>query len=342
MRILITGVAGFIGFHITKKCLDNGYEVLGIDNLCDYYDIDLKKNRLKELYKSKNKKLDNFKFVKANLENHNLLNDLFKEFKPECVVHLAAQAGVRYSLLNPQAYIQSNLVGFSNIIELSKQFDIRNFIYASSSSVYGGEKDMPFHENAKVGHPISLYAATKRSNELIAHTYSNLFNLPCTGLRFFTVYGPWGRPDMAYFSFTDSIINGKSIQVFNNGNMMRDLTYVDDVCQSLIKLINKPALPDNNFDKNIPNLSSSWCPYRVFNIGNSNPIKLLDFIEIIEDVLNIKAKKEFMPMQPGDVKATYADCSSLEKWIGFQPKTSFKEGIEKFIKWYLTYYKKIN
>ena len=340
MKFLITGSAGFIGMWTSKKLLDMGHTVIGIDNLNNYYDLKLKIDRNNFL-----KKYKNYIFFKLDLSKDiKKIDQLIKKYKINHILHFAAQANVRYSLTNPTAYLNSNLIGFFNLLELCKKNKIKNLIYASSSSAYGNnfKNHKSFSENLRTNTPKNLYAASKICNEILAHSYSEICKFNSIGLRFFTVYGPWGRPDMAYFSFTDSIINGKSIQVFNNGNMMRDLTYVDDVCQSLIKLINKPALPDNNFDKNIPNLSSSWCPYRVFNIGNSNPIKLLDFIEIIEDVLNIKAKKEFMPMQPGDVKATYADCSSLEKWIGFQPKTSFKEGIEKFIKWYLTYYKKIN
>ena len=339
MKILITGIAGFIGYHLGKRCLEDNIEIAGVDNINDYYDVNLKKARVKDL-KSKSKIYDsNFKFHQKNIEDLNSIDNIYKEFLPDVVIHLAAQAGVRYSIENPRAYINSNLIGFSNIIELSKRYKVSNFIYASSSSVYGGNENLPFKENSEVGHPVSLYAATKRSNELIAHSYSHLYDLPCTGLRFFTVYGPWGRPDMALFLFTKSIINKEPIKIFNNGEMLRDFTYIDDVIETIFKLIKKPATIDIKFDKKSPNLSTSWCPNRIYNIGNSKPVKLMDYISEIESCLKITAIKEFHPMQPGDVQSTSSDSTLLEKFIDFKPNTSIKIGIKNFIDWYLDFYK---
>ena len=339
MKILITGVAGFIGFHLAKRFLLDGYSVVGYDNLNDYYDVSLKKSRLNEINKIKEKNNADFVFIQGNLEDLTFLESIFKSHNFNCVINLAAQAGVRYSLENPHAYIQSNIVGFENIIELSKTYKVENFLYASSSSVYGGNIDMPFMEKNEVSHPISIYAATKRTNELIAHTYSHLYNLPCIGLRFFTVYGPWGRPDMALFLFTEAILKKEPIKVFNNGDMMRDFTYVDDVVESISKLIHKPAIADKNFDKKNPNPSTSWSPSRIFNIGNSNPTPLMEYISAIEDALDIKAKINYLPLQPGDVPATYADTSALEEWINFVPKTSIKNGVNNFVRWYLEFYR---
>tara|TARA_Y100000739_G_C20582710_1_gene453673 strand:- start:605 stop:1627 length:1023 start_codon:yes stop_codon:yes gene_type:complete len=340
MKVLITGVAGFIGFHLSKKLLEAGFPVIGVDNLNSYYDIKLKESRLKNLNLIKKEGNSQFNFYKGNLESYDFLKSIFDKHKPYCVVNLAAQAGVRYSLENPFAYIQSNIVGFQNIIQLSKDFEVKNFIFASSSSVYGGNINMPFKETDKVGHPVSLYAATKRSNELIAHTYSHLYGLPVTGLRFFTVYGPWGRPDMALFLFTKAILNNEPIKVFNNGVMMRDFTYIDDVIESIFRLIKKPASNDPEFDKIHPDLSKSWAPFRIFNIGNSSPTPLMEYINAIESTLNVKAKIEYLPMQKGDVKATFADTSSLESWIKYKPSTNIKDGVEKFINWYKEFYKK--
>lgn len=336
-KILITGLAGFVGFHLCKKLIENGYEVIGIDNLNSYYEIKLKNDRLNILSQHKNN--DNYKFYKGDIADASFVNMIFDKFKPEIVINLAAQAGVRYSLENPSSYISSNIIGFSNIIESCKNNNIKHLIYASSSSVYGGNKNLPFSENDGVNHPVSLYAATKRSNELIAHSYSHIYDLPTTGLRFFTVYGPWGRPDMGYFIFTSKILKGETIKIFNNGEMMRDFTYIDDVVNSVARLVEKPPNKDSNFDLKNPSCSSSWAPFKIFNIGNSNPTNLMEFINNIEKILGVTAKKEFLPMQSGDVEATSANLELLNEWIGFKPKTNLKEGLSKFINWYLSYYK---
>ena len=337
MSILITGAAGFIGFHLCSRLIKKGVNIVGFDNLNNYYDVKLKKARLLELKKISNEK-NNFYFFKENLENFKELSKIFEKYKPQKVVHLAAQAGVRYSLENPSAYIQSNVVGFGNILELCKLNNVKNLIFASSSSVYGGNIKMPFRESHGVNHPISLYAATKKSNELMAHTYSHLYDLPCTGLRFFTVYGPWGRPDMALFLFTKKIFNDEPIKVFNNGKMMRDFTYIDDICESLLKLLDKPATKSSDYKKENPDPSKSWAPFRVFNIGNSNPTKLMDYIRVIEENIGKKAKIEFTDMQPGDVKQTFSDCAELEKWIKFKPNTSIEYGVKEFVSWYKDFY----
>ena len=339
MRILITGAAGFIGFHLSLRLIKEGYTVIGFDDLNDYYDKSLKEARLEKLYIAKQKYEVDFKFIKGSLECFDSLEKLFISQRPNCVINLAAQAGVRYSLENPFAYINSNIVGFEHLIELSKRNKIENFIYASSSSVYGGNIQLPFKENDEVNHPISLYAATKRSNELIAHTYSHLYDLPSTGLRFFTVYGPWGRPDMALFIFTKAISEDKPINVFNNGEMMRDFTYISDVTESIRRLIDKPAKGLKEFDKEKPTPSTSWAPHRIFNIGNSKPTQLMNYIAEIEKCLNKKAKINFLPMQKGDVKATYADTTSLESWINYKPNTSIRDGVKNFVDWYLDFYK---
>ena len=339
MKILVTGAAGFIGYHVCKKLLVEGIEVVGFDNLNNYYDQNLKENRIKDLIDFAFLEKKSFNFIKGDLVD---LNDLGKVFnnsmnnklKISIVIHLAAQAGVRYSIQNPSAYVQSNLVGFCNIIEESKSNNVDHFIYASSSSVYGGNKKLPFKESDNVDSPISLYAATKKSNELIAYTYSHLFNLSTIGLRFFTVYGPWGRPDMALYKFTESIVNNKPIKVFNYGNMIRDFTFVDDVIQSIfeiIKKLNKKNITQGYLQSNISP------PYRIFNIGNSNPTNLNKYIEAIEKTIGKKATILLEKMQPGDVEATYADTSDLEEWINFKPKTSIEEGIAKFIQWYFEY-----
>ncbi len=338
MKYLVTGVAGFIGFHLTLALLEKNIEVIGIDNLSDYYDINLKKKRLELINeKSKSKKIF-FEFIQCDLVNQEKLLNIFQKHNIQKVINLAAQAGVRYSIENPSAYIQSNLVGFSNLLEISKNFNIKHFVYASSSSVYGGNKNFPFREDQSVDHPVSLYAATKKSNEIIAHSYSHLFNIPTTGIRFFTVYGPWGRPDMALFLFTKAIIQGESIKVFNNGNMIRDFTYIDDLIESLLRIIEK--IPESNLDLNYEDLnpSESWAPFKILNIGNSKPTNLMDYITCIENALGIKAKKEFLPMQPGDVQRTESDTSALYKWIGFKPNTSVKDGVNNFVKWYLEFY----
>ena len=348
MSILVTGSAGFIGFHLCKKLIEKKIEVIGFDNMNNYYDVNLKADRIKNLNDLAKKNKVVFNFIKGDLTNNidldKLFNDKdeinsnFEKPKISCVINLAAQAGVRYSIENPSEYIQSNIVGFSNLIEHSKNNNIKHFIYASSSSVYGGNKKIPFKESDNVDHPISLYAATKKSNELIAHTYSHLFQLPTTGLRFFTVYGPWGRPDMALYKFTDSIMQNKPIRVFNYGKMIRDFTYIDDVIESIYCLINKSPFKEDYSDKKIYNSSNSWAPYKVFNIGNSKPTNLNKYIEAIEKNLNKKADIILEGMQPGDVEKTYANTEYLEKWINFKPSTSIDEGIKKFIDWYLSYY----
>ena len=336
MKVLVTGACGFIGFHLCQKLLEKDFEVIGIDNFNAYYDPNLKKERLKQLEKIS--KQNQFKIFRNDIKDLDSLNKIFKDYKPDVLVNLAAQAGVRYSITNPSEYIQTNLVGFGNILECCRHHNVKHLVYASSSSVYGGNTKMPFSEKQSVDHPVSLYAATKKSNELIAHSYSHLYNIPSTGLRFFTVYGPWGRPDMALFLFTKSILQNKPIKVFNNGEMIRDFTYVDDIAESLLRIIFKPATPDELFDTHKPNPATSWAPHRIYNIGNSNPTSLMHYISAIEESLGIKAKKEFLPMQMGDVPSTSSDCSELESWIGFRPKTSVSDGVEKFIKWYREFY----
>ena len=337
-KILITGAAGFIGFHLCKKLLQKNEDIIGLDNMNSYYDLNLKKGRLKELYKYNNEKKKSLYFIEGDLINKEIIKRIFREYEPKLIIHLAAQAGVRYSITNPEAYLKSNLEGFLNIIEVCRNKDIENFIYASSSSVYGGNKRTPFNELDSVDHPVSFYAATKRSNELIAHTYSHLYNIPTTGLRFFTVYGPWGRPDMAPMIFTKAIFEKKPIEIFNNGNMMRDFTYIDDVINAIIRLIHKPAIIDEEFDKLNPNPSTSWAPYRIFNIGNQESIPLMNFIEILENEIGIKAIKNFKEFQKGDVQSTFASIKLLEKWTGFKPYTPINIGIRKFIDWYKNYY----
>ena len=340
MRIVITGAAGFIGFHLSKRMLKENISLIGIDNINDYYDISLKEARLKELQKITIKQNANFKFYKENINDKSKIEEIFKKYNPEIVINLAAQAGVRYSMENPSAYIQTNLVGFSNILELSRNYPVKHLIYASSSSVYGGNTKMPFSEIQNVDHPVSLYAATKRSNELLAHSYSHIYSIPATGLRFFTVYGPWGRPDMALFLFTKSILEGEPIKVFNHGEMTRDFTYIDDIVESIMRLLKKPPTQDKSFDTSNPNPATSWAPHRIFNIGNSNPESLKDYIKEIENNLGIKAKKELLPIQPGDVPATFSDCTRLESFINYKPNTSIEEGIRKFITWYKEFYGK--
>ncbi len=335
MKVLITGASGFIGFHLFSKLLEQDCQVIGIDNFNSYYDPKLKEARYEKLKEISGNSIQIFR---DNIENFEALRNLFEDHKPDVVVNLAAQAGVRYSITNPSAYINTNLVGFSNVLECARQFNIKHFVYASSSSVYGGNTRMPFSEEQSVDHPVSLYAATKKSNELIAHSYSHLYGLPSTGLRFFTVYGPWGRPDMALFLFTKSILEGKPIKVFNHGQMIRDFTYVDDITESLFRIIFKPAIPENTFDTAKPNPSTSWAPHRIFNIGNSNPTKLMDYIQAIEKCLGVEAKKEFLPLQLGDVPSTYSNCNELESWIGFKPQTSVYDGVAKFVEWYREFY----
>lgn len=318
-KILVTGGAGFIGFHLCQRLLDQGKEVIGLDNLNDYYDVALKQARLAQL-----KKRPNFSFTKLDLADRQEMAEFFAREKPDKVVHLAAQAGVRYSLENPHAYVDSNLVGFVNLLEGCRHHQIKHLVYGSSSSVYGANKKIPFLVEDNVDHPISLYAATKKANELMAHTYSHLYRLPTTGLRFFTVYGPWGRPDMAYFSFTKAILAGKQIKVFNHGKMRRDFTYIDDVIEGLVRVL-----------AHVPN---EQVPYRLYNIGNHSPVALLDFIQILEDCLGRKAEKLFLPMQPGDVLETYADVSALVADVGFSPSTPLAVGLDKFTHWYRSFY----
>ena len=331
-NILITGSAGFIGFHLSKRLLNMGYNIIGIDNINDYYNPKLKEDRLKQL-ESKN-----FTFIKSNLEDVEIINESFDKYQPNIVINLAAQAGVRYSLENPHAYINSNIVGFTNILEACRHFNVEHLIYASSSSVYGANTSKPFSTSDNIDHPLSLYAATKKSNELMAHTYSHLYGLPTTGLRFFTVYGPWGRPDMALFLFTKAIVNDEPIDVFNHGNMMRDFTYIDDIVESITRLTKRPAQPNPEWSGAHPDPSSSYAPYKVYNIGNNSPVKLMDFIEAIENKLGKKAKKNYLPLQAGDVPETYADVEDLFRDIDFKPKTSIQDGVNKFIDWYLDYY----
>ena len=339
MKIFVTGAAGFIGFHLCKKLLKSNIKFIGIDNFNSYYDPNLKKARVNELEKIAILNKSKIKIVNGDICNKDNLKKIFSEFKPSVVVNLAAQAGVRYSIENPDAYINSNLIGFSNILESCRINKVKHLVYASSSSVYGGNTKMPFSETNNADHPVSLYAATKRSNELMAHSYSHLYSIPATGLRFFTVYGPWGRPDMALFLFTKSILNGEEIKVFNHGKMIRDFTYIDDIIESILKVINKPPEEDKTYNKNNPNPSASWAPHRIFNIGNSKPTSLINYINAIEDALNMKAKKTFLPMQPGDVAATSSDCSLLKNWINYKPNTPIKDGIHEFINWYKNFYK---
>ena len=336
-NILVTGCAGFIGAALSKYLLQKGHKVIGLDNLNSYYDISLKQARLKDVENSDSSKND-WKFFNFSIEDNHKLNSLLDQYKPSIIVNLAAQAGVRYSLKNPTAYIQSNIVGFGNILEACRNFKIRNLVYASSSSVYGGNRNLPYKETANVDHPLSLYAATKRSNEMMAHSYSNLYNIPSTGLRFFTVYGPWGRPDMAPFLFTKAILEKKPIKIFNNGDMLRDFTYIDDIVESIYRCCMKPAVKSENFNYLNPTAESSFAPHQIFNIGNGKPIKLLDFIETLENILELEAIKNFQPMQPGDAKSTEADTSKLVEWIGFKPKTDLRDGIKIFIKWYKEFY----
>lgn len=333
MKILVTGAAGFIGFHLSRRLIDEGHEVVGIDNINDYYDTQLKKDRLEIL-----NALKDFTFYKVGLEDRSNIEDIFKRHSFHTVVNLAAQAGVRYSLENPHAYIDSNVVGFTNILEACRHFEIKHLIYASSSSVYGANKKMPFSVEHSVDHPVSLYAATKKANELLAHTYSHLYNLPTTGLRFFTVYGPWGRPDMAYFSFTKNILDGKPIKVFNNGKMKRDFTYIDDIVEGIIRLLDKVPNSNSNWDRLNPVPSSSYAPYKVYNIGNNQPVELMTFINTLENALDKKANIEFLPMQPGDVEATFADIEALSSEVGFNPATSIDKGLKEFVDWYKNYY----
>jgi UDP-glucuronate 4-epimerase len=348
MVIFVTGAAGFIGFHLVNRLLNEGHDVIGIDSINDYYDVNLKLGRLKvsgiDTAKIKDDQqntssLDSFySFYKMQLEDLSAIDHLFKTHKFDVVVNLAAQAGVRYSIENPHAYISSNMAGFTNILECCKKYPIKHLVYASSSSVYGLNKETIFSTSDRVDHPISVYAATKRSNELLAHAYSHLFNIPTTGLRFFTVYGPWGRPDMAYFLFTKAIIENKPIDVFNNGNMLRDFTYIDDIVEGIRRVIDSPPVKTGEGVMNTDDPSVSTAPFKIYNIGNNTPVKLLDFIDTIEDELGIKAKKNYLPMQKGDVYKTYADVTPLIEELGYRPDTNLKYGVREFTKWYREFY----
>ncbi|REG94608.1 NAD-dependent epimerase [Algoriphagus antarcticus] len=350
MKYLVTGTAGFIGFHVAMKLLERGDEVVGLDIINDYYDINLKYARLAHMgiQRDQVKKgqivqsasIPSYRFIQLDLSVKEPLLDLFDQEKFDVVIHLAAQAGVRYSLSNPEVYIESNIVAFLNILESCRFHPVKHLVYASSSSVYGSNEKMPFSTSDSVDHPISLYAASKKSNELMAHTYSHLFNIPTTGLRFFTVYGPWGRPDMALFLFTEAILKGEPIQVFNYGNMKRDFTYVDDIVMGVIKVADRPASPNADFDGQNPDPGSSNAPYKVYNIGNSAPVLLMDYIHAVEKGLGKEAKMNMLPMQPGDVPASHADVTDLVRDTGYKPETSIDQGVKSFTDWYLDYYKK--
>lgn len=347
--ILITGTAGFIGFHFVNRLKEQGFRIVGIDNVNDYYEISLKENRLRatgiepteliEHQPFKSKKVDQYTFYKGDLRNTQFVMDVFEAEKPNYVVNLAAQAGVRYSLENPYAYTQSNVDVFLNILEGCRHNNVEHLIYASSSSVYGLNEGTPFSEHHGLAHPVSLYAATKKANELMGHTYSHLYGIPTTGLRFFTVYGPWGRPDMALFKFVKAISNGEKIDVYNNGEMQRDFTYVDDIVESLSRLISFKPAANENWDPKNPDPATSLAPYRILNIGNNSPVKLMDFVKAIETSLDTKADINFMPLQPGDVVRTWADCSELEDITGYKPKKAIQEGVDSFVSWYKNYYK---
>jgi UDP-glucuronate 4-epimerase len=333
MKILVTGTAGFIGSHLAHVLLARGDEVIGVDNVNDYYDVSLKEARLARL-----KPHPGFTEVRIGLEQRESLNKVFAEHRPQRVVNLAAQAGVRYSLTNPHAYIDANLVGFCNILEACRHHDVEHLVYASSSSVYGANTEMPFSVHHNVDHPVSLYAASKKANELMAHTYSHLYGLPTTGLRFFTVYGPWGRPDMALFLFTNSILAGKPIDVFNHGHHKRDFTYIDDIVEGVVRTLDNVARPNPHWNGDHPDSATSKAPYRLYNIGNNQPVALMHFIEVLENCLGIKAEKNFLPMQQGDVPETYADVDDLIRDVGYAPKTPIETGIARFVEWYRSYY----
>ena len=332
-KVLITGAAGFIGFHLSKRLLDRGDIVVGLDILNDYYDVNLKKDRLRQLTDH-----ENFSFVKLDMADRDGMAQLFVKEKFNLVMNLAAQAGVRYSLVNPYAYADSNLLGFVNILEGCRQNNVEHLVFASSSSVYGANTNMPFSVHQNVDHPVSIYAASKKANELMAHSYAHLFNLPCTGLRFFTVYGPWGRPDMALFLFTKAIIENRPIDVFNEGKMKRDFTYIDDIVEGVVRVLENTAVPNDNWSSDNPDPATSYAPFRLYNIGNNQPVQLMSFIEAIENALGKKGKKNLLPMQAGDVPATYADIDALSKDVGFRPSTTIVDGICKFVDWYRIYY----
>jgi UDP-glucuronate 4-epimerase len=335
MKILVTGIAGFIGFHVARALLARGDRVLGVDNLNDYYDVQLKRDRLAALAPAAGQPLET---VELDIADAAALRSLVADERPDAVIHLAAQAGVRYSLENPHAYTHSNINGFLAVLEACRHHPVKHLVYASSSSVYGLNAHMPFSVHDNVDHPVSLYAATKKANELMAHSYAHLYGLPTTGLRFFTVYGPWGRPDMAYFLFTRAILEGKPIKVFNGGDMARDFTYIDDIVEGVVRVLDRPATADPDWSAAAPDPGSSCAPYRVFNIGNNQPVRLLDFIEAIETALGREAVKDFQPMQPGDVSTTFADIDALGAWAGYRPATPLAEGLAQFAAWYRDYY----
>ncbi|MCF8132084.1 MAG: NAD-dependent epimerase [Synechococcus sp. Tobar2m-G35] len=333
MTILVTGAAGFIGFHLCQRLLDRGDTVTGLDNLNAYYDPALKQARL-DLLQGR----QGFSFARQDLEDGEAMAALFARHRPQRVVHLAAQAGVRHSIDNPAAYVQSNLVGFGHVLEGCRHGGVTHLVYASSSSVYGGNTRLPFSEDQGVDHPVSLYAASKKANELMAHTYSHLYGLPATGLRFFTVYGPWGRPDMALFRFTQAILAGEPIDLYNHGEMVRDFTYIDDIVEGVVRVLDRPATADPDFDADHPHPGRSWAPHRLFNIGNASPTPLLTYVEALEQALDRPAQRRLLPLQPGDVPATAADTSALEAWTGFRPATPVREGVARFVAWYRAFY----
>ncbi|SIT13851.1 NAD-dependent epimerase [Belliella pelovolcani] len=350
MKYFITGTAGFIGFHLTNALIQRGDEVVGVDNINDYYDVNLKYSRLEAAGVSRkaikagipvdSSSLKGYTFIQMDISDKQLMMDLFKKERFDVVINLAAQAGVRYSLENPDAYIQANIQGFMNILEACRAFPVKHLVYASSSSVYGANTKMPFATTDNVDHPVSLYAATKKSNELMAHTYSHLFQIPTTGLRFFTVYGPWGRPDMALFLFTDAMKKGEKIKVFNHGKMKRDFTYVDDIVEGIVRVSDRPAKQNPTWSGNDPDPGSSYAPFKVYNIGNNNPVELMDYIGALEKALGVEAVKEMLPMQKGDVPATFADVTDLSEDTGYKPSTSVEDGVAKFVAWYNDFYKK--
>jgi UDP-glucuronate 4-epimerase len=350
MKYFITGTAGFIGFHLTNALIQRGDELVGVDNINDYYDVNLKYSRLEAAGVSRkaikagipvdSSSLKGYTFIQMDISDKQLMMDLFEKEKFDVVINLAAQAGVRYSLENPDAYIQANIQGFMNILEACRAFPVKHLVYASSSSVYGANTKMPFATIDNVDHPVSLYAATKKSNELMAHTYSHLFQIPTTGLRFFTVYGPWGRPDMALFLFTDAMKKGEKIKVFNHGKMKRDFTYVDDIVEGIVRVSDRPAKQNPTWSGNDPDPGSSYAPYKVYNIGNNNPVELMDYIGALEKALGVEAVKEMLPMQKGDVPATFADVTDLSEDTGYKPSTSVEDGVAKFVAWYNDFYKK--
>jgi len=350
MKYLVTGTAGFIGFHVAKQLLERGDQVVGLDVINSYYDVDLKYARLANMGIDRNQITfgeliqsstnSDYRFIQLDLTDKNLLFSLFEKEKFDVVIHLAAQAGVRYSLTHPEVYIESNITAFVNVLECCRFHPVKHLVYASSSSVYGSNEKMPFSTSDSVDHPISLYAASKKANELMAHTYSHLFAIPTTGLRFFTVYGPWGRPDMALFLFTEAILEGKPIQVFNHGKMKRDFTYVDDIVTGVLKVADRPASPNPDFDKKNPDPGSSDAPYKIYNIGNSEPVLLMDYIKAVENGLDKKAIMELLPLQAGDVPASHADVSDLVRDTGYKPQTKIEDGVRKFTEWYLNYYNK--